>query len=474
MQDGLNTAPTEINDAAMHTPAVDTMPHPNRLWVSILVFLIPLMLSNTLQSVSGTVGAIILGRTLGVDALAAVSVFFPLLLLFISFVIGLGNGSSVLTAQAFGAKNEERMKAVMGTSLTTAVFLGGVLAIVGGVFTRMVLSSLGTPASILPVTISFARPIFVTLPILFVSIMYTTLVQGTGDSKRPLHLLALNTVLNVVFSPILILGWVGFPRFGVAGAAYAFIAAQTITLMAMIFYLRKLQHPLKVDAEVLRKLRIDREILRLLLRLGIPSGVEMIMFSLSEIAVMRLVNGYGPHATAAYGAVNQVASYVTMPLISLSIAISIFGAQSIGANDANRLRKVIKSGVWMNYALGSILMVLAYVFAHNILTWFITNPATLAIAYRLLMITLWSYLILGNLLVLAGFMKSSGTVLWPMIFTIVATWLVELPVAYVLSHHIGIDGIWIGYPVSYLVGLGMQSLYYFRWWKRKEHRRLIG
>ena len=184
------------------------------------------------------------------------------------------------------------------------------------------------------------------------------------------------------------------------------------------------------------------------------------------------MNRFGSSATAAYGAVNQVVGYVQFPAISIGIAASIFGAQCIGARREDKLGSVVRSAVGLNYAIGAVLIGACYLFAWFILGWFITNPNTLRIAHQLLMITLWSYAVFGNSAVLSGLMRGSGTVLWPTAIGIFAIWGVEVPAAYLLMHRIGLDGVWLGYPIAYCVALALQFSYYEFVWKRKTHERL--
>ncbi|MEK1831928.1 MATE family efflux transporter [Priestia megaterium] len=258
------------------------------------------------------------------------------------------------------------------------------------------------------------------------------------------------------------------------GAAYATVFSTVLTFIIMIIYLRKKNHPLKFDSSI--SLKMDGTLLKLLMRLGIPASINMILVSLSEIAVITFVNGFGSDATAAYGAVNQVASYVQMPAISLGIAVSIFAAQSIGANKFERLKEVIRSGIMLNYVIGSVLILLIYLFSNQILALFLTSQHTLLIAEELLVITLWSYLIFGHAQIITATMRASGTVLWPTVFSIMAIWCVEVPVAYVLSQFtpLEIKGIWVGYPAAFVVSLILQYSYYRFVWKKKKIERLVG
>ncbi|MEH7464422.1 MATE family efflux transporter [Bacillus thuringiensis] len=439
------------------------------------MFLIPLLLSNVLQSLGQLFGMVVVGRWLGINELAAISAFFPLFFLLISFVIGIGSGSSILIGQAFGARNEDRLKAIVGTTLTFTFVLGAILAVVGSMFAMDIMRLVGTPENVIHISVHYARILFISMPVLFLYFAYTTFMRGAGDSKTPFYFLIVSTGLNMAFLPILIFGWLGLPKLGVYGAAYASVISTIVTFIILLVYLRKTKHPLQFDATVRKYLHMDGDLLKLLLRLGIPASINMILVSLSEIAVISFVNRFGSDATAAYGVVNQVASYVQMPAVSLGITVSIFAAQSIGANQFDRLQKVIRAGLVMNYVIGGILISFIYLFSKQILALFLTSQNTIDIAHSLIMITLWSYLIFGHAQIIGATMRASGTVLWPTIFAVISIWLVEVPVAYFLSYHtsLGIKGIWVGYPAAFIVSLLLQYGYYRLSWKKKRITRLI-
>jgi putative MATE family efflux protein len=437
------------------------------------LFLVPLVFSNILQSASGTINSVFIGRLIGVDGLAAISTLFPILFLLIGFLIGFSTGSTVLIGQAYGSKDQHKLKLVAGTSITATFLLGCLSAGVGIGFAREVLQLLGTPSNILSDAIAYARVIFAMLPLLFVFFAYISFMRGTGDSTTPFVFLLVTTVLSIAITPALILGWFGLPHLGVVSAAVAGLVANTLGLVALLIYLRAVRHPLALDAETIQDLKINVPILTQIVRIGVPTGIQVVMVSLAELAVISFVNRFGSHATAAYGAVNQIVSYVQFPAISIGISASIFGAQAIGANREDLLAKVVRSGVGLNYVIGGTLITLCYLFKREIVGWFLTDQPTLEIAVRLLAITLWSYLLFGNAAILSGIMRASGTVLWPTTISIAAIWCVEVPVAYVLSHRIGIEGIWIGYPAAFATSLALQSTYYFLVWKRRRHERLI-
>jgi putative MATE family efflux protein len=443
------------------------------MWQILLVFLVPLMLSNVLQSASQTMASIWIGRLISTQALGAVSAVFPIVFLLFSFVFGVSSGSSVLVGQAFGAKDFHKVKKVAGTVLGAALYLGIFVAIVGTIGSSTVLGWLATPPDILPQSDAYARVIFLTMPIFFVYFVYVTILRGTGDSTTPFYTLIVSSVLAIIVTPIFIVGLFGLPKLGVVSAAVAGVIANTAALGWLLYYLARKNHPLKFDRETLSDMWIDWNILGAVLRIGLPTALQVMMVSLAEIAVISFVNRFGSSATAAYGAVNQVVGYVQFPAISIGIAASIFGAQCIGARREDKLGSVVRSAVGLNYAIGAVLIGACYLFAWCILGWFITDPNTLRIAHQLLMITLWSYAVFGNSAVLSGLMRGSGTVLWPTVIGIFAIWGVEVPAAYLLMHRSGLPGVWLGYPIAYCVALALQFSYYEFVWKRKTHERLV-
>ena len=182
---------------------------------TFLFFLAPMLLSNILQSLSGTINNIYIGQMIGVSALAAVSSFFPVMFFFIAFVIGLGAGASVLIGQAWGARDVAKAKAVAGTTLAVGILLGLAVAVFGGAFTTPLLALLGTPPDVLADSTSYARIMLIAMPGLFVFLLSTAMLRGVGDTVTPLLTLIISTVVGLIVTPALIRGWGGLPQLGV-------------------------------------------------------------------------------------------------------------------------------------------------------------------------------------------------------------------------------------------------------------------
>jgi len=200
------------------------------LWRRYLAFLGPMIFSNFLQSVSGTVNNIYLGQMLGVKAMAAVSAFFPVQFFLITFMIGLGSGASVLIGQAWGAKEPDRVRAIAGTTLMTGLAAGLVVAVFGGGFAERMLVTLGTPPDILPEATAYARIMLFAAPGVFVFLLVTSMLRGVGDTRTPLLTLLISTAVGLLATPALILGWLGLPPLGVTSGAWAAVASFLIAL----------------------------------------------------------------------------------------------------------------------------------------------------------------------------------------------------------------------------------------------------
>lgn len=443
------------------------------LWQRFALFLMPLMLSNILQSLSGTINNVYIGQMLGTHALAAASVFFPILIFLISFVIGLASGSAILIGQAWGAKNIEKVKQVTGTSLTVGLLMGLFVAVVGGLFPHQLMSLLGAPDDILDQAGNYARVALIGAPPFFVFLLITSMLRGVGDTLSPLLGLVISIVVSLAITPALIAGWFGLPALGVEGAALANIIGSVLVLVFLAIFLKARGSAMALDASLIRHMRIDPAILRLVVKLGIPAGVSMVVSSISAIVIVGIVNRFGSNATAAYGAVNQVMSYVQFPAMSVGIAASIFAAQAIGARRMEDVERVTNSALVINTVVTGALVLIAYLFSEHLVRFFITDPSVVELTQTLLHIVLWSCVVFGYGSIFSAVMRASGDVWLPMALSLAAILLVEIPSALTLSHLMGINGVWVGYCLSFMALMLFQGAYYYGFWRKKEIKALV-
>ncbi|SDB59282.1 putative efflux protein, MATE family [Pseudomonas sp. NFACC23-1] len=443
------------------------------LWKTYLLFLAPMVLSNFLQSMSGTFNSIYIGQMLGTQALAAVSGMFPIVFFFIALVIGLGAGAGVLIGQAYGAGETGTVKAIAGSTLLLGAIIGLTAAVLGSVFARQALQGLGTPADVLEDAVSYARVMLWILPMLLVFVLFTQLLRGVSDTVSPMLALLISTSVGLLLTPALIRGWSGLPQMGIQSAALAGLVGTASAMAMLAWRLNLREHALAPDRALFAAMRLDTEILGKVLRIGLPTGLQMVVISLSELVILTLVNSHGSQATAAYGAVTQIVNYVQFPALSIAITASILGAQAIGAGRLERLGPILRTGLLINLWLTGGLVVLGYLLSHWLLGLFITDPAARVQAEHLLHIMLWSLLVFGFQAIVGGIMRASGTVLVPVAISIFCIVAVQVPAAYLLDAHLGLQGVWMAFPVAYLSMLLLQTLYYKRVWQHQPIERLV-
>ena len=449
------------------------MVNQHNLWKTFFIFLMPLIATNILQNLSGTINTIFVGQMMGVNAIAAVAVFFPILFFLMAFVIGLSAGATVLVGQAWGAQNIEKVRCVVGSTLFMTLIGGSMIALLGVVFAKHILLALGTDPDVMHLSLPYVQWMLAGSPLLFLYIIYTSILRGVGDSTTPLIVSGMTILIGLLITPVLISGYFGFPKMGIIAPAIATIVGYFAVLVFLFVYLNKKDHPLKPNRLLLSHIRHHPELSKIVLRLGIPTGIQMVTTSVAGLVIVGLVNHYGSNATAAYGAVNQVLNYIQFPALSISIAASIFAAQAIGAGKSDLLAKVTRTALAMNILVTGSLVTLAYLFSKYLMALFITDPNVVALGQQLLFIVLWSILFFGASSIFASIMRASGTVTVPMIINIFAIIAIEVPCAYLFSQWWGLQGIWYAYALAFVCLCILQGLYYQLVWKRKTIQALI-
>ena len=447
-------------------------PSVSPLWKRFLVFLGPLVATNVLQALGGTLVTIYLGRLLGVRSMAAAVSFFPLLMCCIAFVIGLGAGTSVLVGQAWGAREPEKVRRIAGTVLTGTLLLGALIGAAGWVGIAAVLRALGTPADVLPDAVAYARVLLLSMPVLFLHLIWAAILRGLGDTVTPLRALLVASTVWASLTPALLLGWAGLPRLGTVGAAWASFAGNAAAVSWIFWHLHRRGHML-APAAVKSHLGLDKPLLKTVVRLGIPTGLFFVTSSFADVMLLSLVNRYGSQATAAWGAVTQVMAYVQFPAMSIAIAASVFAAQAIGAGELHEVDHVTRVGLWMNLLLTGGLAALVALAAPLAVRLFTRDEAVIAVAAGALRIAAWGSVAFGMASVFTGVMRSAGTVRVPTLISLGCLAFLLFPLAWLFQHALGVRGVWVSYPVTYLCALVLQGLYFFARWKQQPLRRLV-
>jgi len=428
---------------------------------ALFFFTLPILASNVLQSLNGSVNAIWVGRYLGEAALTATSNANTILFFLIALVFGVGMASAILIGQSVGAHNVEQAKRVVGNG--AAFFVVGSIAIAstGAIFTGPLLTFMQTPDDAMPFAVTYLRIIFAGIPFLFLYTFVMMVLRGAGDSKTPFWFLLFSVALDIVLNPLLIFGVGPFPRMDIAGSATATLIAQVASLAALIGYLHHRRHPLFLHAGERRFLRPDRAILNALVKKGLPMGLQMIVLAGSSIVMISLVNRFGSQTTAAFGAAFQLWNYIMMPALAVGMAASAMAAQNVGAKRFDRVHRVAVTGVAFNLLMTGVLVVLIYLFNRGALGLFLpAEAAAITIAQHINAIVVWSFMLIGIAMVLGGVVRATGAAVPPLIVLFLALFVIRIPFAYLMADRWHADAVWWSYPLGSAAAALFMWLYY--------------
>lgn len=431
----------------------------------LLTFAIPMLAGNLLQTFYNTVDSIWVGHFLGPGALAAVSVSFPVLFLFVAFAMGLGIGNNVMIAQYLGAKKEEEVTRTITNALTIFTVIGLFTMIAGLLFHQSILKLIKTPGEIMPLASSYLLIFLLGLPFLFLYNAINTIFQGMGNSKTPLRLLAYATFLNVILDPILILGIGPFPRMGIAGAALATTIAQGLSGVLGLFALRKTGF-----VRFTKGFIFSPRLSRIMFRLGLPASAQQTVLSLGFLMMTSIVNAFGKNVIAAFGAGSRVDQFAFLPAMTFSLAISSVAGQNLGALKFQRAKDVARWGAIISSLFAAVTTVAVFLVTPSIIHIFTTDPEVVKLGIVYLRMVSFSYLPLALMFAYNGFLRGAGDTFQTMLNTILTLWVVRIPLAKILSSfsQLGERGIWISQIIGPMVGFFIAYGYYLRGhWQNK-------
>ena len=435
---------------------------------TLLVFALPILAGNVLQSLNGSVNAMWVGGHLGEAALTATANANNVMFALLGAVFGISMATNILVAQAMGAQQLAQAKRVLGTSASFFALVASVVALLGWPLARHLMQWMGTPEAALPLAESYLKVIFLAVPVLFMFTFISAALRGAGDTRTPFWFLLLVVVLDMGLNPLLIFGWGPVPALHIQGSAWATLIANALGFAGLLGWLRWRGHPLWIGSQELALFKPRLEILRTLIAKGLPMGVQLIMISLAMIAMISMVNAHGVLTSSAYGAALQLWTYVQMPAMAIGAACSTMAAQNVGAGLWPRVDATARAGMLGNLGLTGGLIVLILLLDHWVLGWFLpTGSAALPIAQHLNNIAIGSFLFFGVTFVLSGVVRSTGAVLPPLIILAIAMWGIRVPVAGWLQPTLGVDAIWWSFPISSFCSMLMILAYYrFGHWRQ--------
>ena len=432
---------------------------------NLVFFALPMLLGSLVHVAYSLINAVWVGRGLGTDAMDALTVCFPVFFVLNAFGQGLSLASNVLVSQSFGAKDMDRLKSVVQNSMVLTAISGLVCLAAGQLATPTLINLMDTPPEVKPLAISYLHTFLWTTPLMFGMFFLASVMRGAGDSKTPLYFQAGSLVITALLDPLLMFGWLGFPRMGLNGTAVATIVSQALALLALSWYMHRVRH---IASPNWKRLGLDRSMSLLTLRIGLPSMAQQALVSMGIVIIVKLVNHFGAHSGAAYGIAMRIDLLAFMPAMAIGMAASTLSGQNIGAKKFERVKQTFHWGLLISLGLTLPATLVSVGIPGLFMRLFTRDADVVAIGAQYLHIVGFGYLMWAVMFLSNGIINGSGRTLATTMFTLVGFWIVRIPLAIFLSRRMGgVEGIWYGILISSFVGSGISVSYYFTGrWKR--------
>ncbi|MHB1459341.1 MAG: MATE family efflux transporter, partial [Armatimonadota bacterium] len=451
----------EIKPDEMHGRDLTTGSIPRHL----IIFAWPMLMGNLLQTAYSIINAIWVGKGLGVDAMAAITVSMPVFFILMAMALGLTMASGILVSHACGAKDTPQLKLIVHNSIILTLVISVVCVIIGHYSASLMLTSIHTDPDVLPMAISYLQLMVWTIPFMFGMFLMSSLLRGTGDSTTPLIFQGISLLLTGILDPILIFGWLGFPKMGLNGTAVATIIAQVTALIALMIYIKRKNH---IIAPELKGFRIDLQTIILTMRIGIPSMIQQALISLGMFVITGIVNKFGKDGAAAYGVAMRIDQLAFMPSMAIGMAASTLTGQNIGAKLYSRVSEVFKWAMILGCGITAIASASALLFPQWLLHLFINDENVINIGVHYLRIVGAGYVLFAVMFVANGVINGAGHTFITTLISLIGIWIIRFPLAVYLSNKMNrIEGIWYAVIIGFLVGTILSIIYYIsgRWKK---------
>ena len=426
---------------------------------ALVTLAVPIILSNILQTGYQVTDAFWVGR-LGASAVAAVSVSFPVTFLVIALGSGLAMAGATLTSQYMGAGRQDMVNHVAGQTMIMVAVTSGILGALGYVLAPYLLELLGVAPDVYLGALGFMRVSFIGIIFVFIYAMFQALMRGVGQTRMPLLIVLGTVILNFLLDPLFIFGWGPISGLGVMGAALATLATQALAaLLGIVIFLRG-RHGIQL---IWHALSPDVAYIKRAFFLGFPASVELSTRGLGLMIMSFLVASFGTLTIAAYGVGSTILQIVTIPAMGMSMAVSTLVGQNIGAGNIDRASQITLLGTSLGFGILSVVGVGAYIFAPTIVSFFIPNDsAVITEGARFIRTMCLAWGCIGIQLCVVSAFRASGNMLMAMVIALVSQWMIQFPLAYVLSKHTVLlaHGLWWSFPITN-VAVAIVSLCWF-------------
>ena len=423
------------------------------IWKEILLFSIPLILGNLFQQLYNIVDSIIVGNVVGSSALAAVGASGAIIQLLVGFCIGASAGAGVVTSQYYGARDDEGVRKAVHTTIAISIAAGAILSIIGVLTAPLILDIMGTPEEVFDQASDYLRVFFAGINFSVIYNMSAGILNAVGNSRRSLIYLIIAAVSNI-FLDIL---FVAVFKMGVVGAAIATDISQLISCIFILRFMRRSKESYRIR---LRDVRFYDNLLEKIVKIGLPTGVQNIVISLSNVVVQSGVNSFGATVMASYAAFNKIDGFILLPILSMSMAATTFAGQNYGAREFDRVHKGMKVSIGMGAVYAVVAGALMLIFAPYIIRIFTGEQAVIDYGIYMMKYMYPFYWIIAIFHIATGTIRGVGKTLQAMVMSICSLCAVRILWiwgSFQFAHKLYL--LLLGYPITWVIGAIMMLIY---------------
>jgi putative MATE family efflux protein len=422
----------------------------------IIMFALPLFWGNLFQQLYNMADSLIVGNFLGKSSLAAVTCTGSLIFLLVGFFNGTAMGAGVVISRFFGAKDFKKVRTAIHTDLAFGVVCGIALTLIGVLFAPQILRLMSTPDNVFDEAVWYIRVYFCGSLAVVLYNVCTGILQAVGDSRHPLYYLMISSVVNLVLDIV----FNGILRLGVGYSALATIISQ---FLSVVLCMRRLIMTQDVYQVNLREIRFDLPILKQIISVGLPSGIQNSIISVANVVIQSNVNAFGDNAMAGCGAYWKIEGFGFLPITCFSMAMTTFIGQNLGAKQYERAKKGARFGIICSISMAELIGIAIYVFIPQLVRLFNTDAAVVEYGSIHAHTVCLFYFLLAFTHTVAGVLRGAGKSVVPM-YVMLAVWCV-FRIAYVTSitHFLpGIRPVLAAYPITWAVSSVILIIYYLK------------
>lgn len=426
----------------------------------LIIFAIPMLIGNVFQQLYNLVDSVIVGKYVGANALAAVGATNSVSFLFFALCNGIGSGGGIITAQQFGAGNDDNVKKAIVNSGYILMLGSIIMGAISFIISESVLAFMATPPEIMEDAVIYMKMQCIGLPLVAVYNHVSSMLRALGDSKTPLYFLIFSCILNVGLDLWFVYGL----NMGIFGAALATMIAQLIAGVGCFLYAVKYNAYFKMGKE---HFKLQKDMIWGSVRLGVPLSLQYSLIAISCMALQRVVNAFGPAVIAAFTATSRIEQLLHQPYGTLSAALSTYSGQNLGAKNLDRIKLGFKKSLIMMGVFSLAMLPIMQFGGEWIVKLFVNDPEVIHYGAVAMQITSWFYIFLGLIYMTRGVLNGVGDAMFALINGIVEViGRITIPVALTMIPLFGVWGIWWATGLTWLVSAVFCVLRYVSWRKK--------